>query len=314
MNEQEKWQAVLARDSRCDGAFVYAVGSTGIYCRPTCPSRRPKREFVQFFDRPAQAEDAGYRPCRRCHPDKSERQEPNLALMQTVCRYIDENLERPPTLGDLAARFNLSPYHLQRTFKRIVGVTPKQYAAAQRAERLRTALRTGNTATEAIYEAGYQSGSSAYVEAGTHLGMTPDRFRRGGASETIDYAITPCPLGKLLVAATAQGICAVRLGDSETELESNSGRGVSCGDADTRRPPIAAVDFTDNGLSRRCPAAPRPPAGHPGNCVSTTSMDGFASHPVRQHALLQRGRSDYRPADCCPRRGKRLRQQPNRGW
>ncbi|MCB0199492.1 MAG: bifunctional DNA-binding transcriptional regulator/O6-methylguanine-DNA methyltransferase Ada [Anaerolineae bacterium] len=219
MNEQEKWQAVLARDNGFDGMFVYAVGSTGIYCRPSCPSRRPRREMVRFFDRPTQAEDAGFRACLRCHPDQTERPEPNLALMQAVCRYIDENPEHPPTLDDLAQRFHLSPYHLQRTFKRIIGVTPKQYAAAQRSQRLRTALKSGNTTTEAIYDAGYGSSSSAYAEAGTHLGMTPDRFRSGGADEAINYTITPSPLGMLLVAATETGICAVRLGDSEADLE-----------------------------------------------------------------------------------------------
>ncbi|MEZ4767441.1 MAG: bifunctional transcriptional activator/DNA repair enzyme AdaA [Caldilineales bacterium] len=166
MNEQEKWQAVLAHDRNFDGQFVYAVASTGIYCRPSCPSRRPKREHVQFFDRPQQAEDAGFRSCLRCHPDQETLNEPNLALMQAVCRYIDDHPDQPPKLDDLARRFNLSPYHLQRTFKRIVGVTPRQYAAAQRTERLRAGLKASASATEAIYDAGYGSSSSAYEEAG----------------------------------------------------------------------------------------------------------------------------------------------------
>lgn len=312
MNEQEKWQAVLARDSEFDGMFVYAVGSTGIYCRPSCPSRRPRREVVQFFDRPALAEDAGYRPCRRCHPDQAERPEPNLALMQAVCRYIDENPEHPPTLDDLAERFHLSPYHLQRTFKRIIGVTPKQYAAAQRSQRLRTALKAGNTATEAIYDAGYGSSSSAYGEAGTYLGMTPDRFRRGGANEAIDYTITPCPLGKLLVAATANGICAVCLGDSETELESTLAEEFPAakrlrGDRRLQQWVAPIADYLDGA---------RPHLDLPLDIQATAFQrqvwTALQAIPYGSTRILQRCRHSHRPTDGGARRGKRLRQQPGR--
>lgn len=218
MQETAMWQAVAIRDGQFDGEFVFAVRTTGIYCRPSCPARRPRRENVLFFERPAQAEAAGYRPCQRCHPAQTARPEPNLELVQAVCRAIDEQADRPPTLEQLGRQFGMSPFHLQRTFKRIVGVTPKQYAAAQRAERLKRHLKEKSTVTEAIYEAGYSSSSSAYVETAGQLGMTPAAYRHGGPSAAIAYTIVPCPLGKLLVAATPHGLCAVRLGDSEQEL------------------------------------------------------------------------------------------------
>ena len=212
------WQAVTDRDRRYDGRFVYAVRSTGIYCRPSCPSRRPRREQVQFFDGPDAAMQAGFRPCRRCQPDKATVEDPNLGLVEQMCRYLAESDDYSPTLEDLSARFHMSPYHLQRTFKRIVGVTPKQYAAAQRAERLKTRLKEKQTVTEALYEAGYSSSSTAYSQFTGQLGMTPATYRRGGQNTVIVYSITPCPLGSLLVAATSKGVCAVRLGDSEEEL------------------------------------------------------------------------------------------------
>lgn len=218
MQEAALWEAVVARDSRHDGTFVFAVRSTGIYCRPSCPSRRPRRERVQFFAQPIEAEAAGFRPCQRCHPQQATRPEPHLALVLAICRAIDDQDDRPPTLAELGQQLGMSPYHLQRTFKRIVGVTPKQYAAAQRAARLKQHLKEKTTVTEAIYEAGYPSSSSAYGEASGQLGMTPATYRRGGPATTITYAITPCPLGYLLVAATSQGICAVRLGDAAEEL------------------------------------------------------------------------------------------------
>jgi AraC family transcriptional regulator of adaptative response/methylated-DNA-[protein]-cysteine methyltransferase len=206
------------RNKAYDGTFVYAVRSTGIYCRPSCPARRPRREQVQFFDRPAAAEQAGFRPCRRCQPHKTTVDDPNLALVEQVCRYLAESDDHTPTLEDLSQRFHMSPHHLQRTFKRIVGVTPKQFAAAQRAERLKTHLKEKQTVTEALYEAGYPSSSSAYGQSAGELGMTPATYRRGGRNTDIVYTITACPLGYLLVAATTKGICSVRLGDSADEL------------------------------------------------------------------------------------------------
>lgn len=218
MDETMMWQAVTARAAQYDDEFVFAVRTTGIYCKPSCPARRPQRENVRFFQQPAQAEEAGFRPCQRCHPNQAMPPEPNLALMQAVCQTIDNQADRPPTLAELGQQFGMSPFHLQRTFKRIVGVTPKQYAAARRAERLKRRLKENLTVTEAIYEAGYSSSSSAYGEATGQLGMTPAVYRRGGQATTITFAIVPCPLGYLLVAATPMGLCAVRLGDSREEL------------------------------------------------------------------------------------------------
>jgi AraC family transcriptional regulator of adaptative response/methylated-DNA-[protein]-cysteine methyltransferase len=219
MQESVMWQALLNRDRQYDGQFVFAVRTTGVCCRPSCPARRPRRENVCFFDQPAEAEAAGYRPCQRCHPAQTMPPEPNLALVQAICRAIDEQVDRPPTLEQLGRQFAMSPFHLQRTFKRIVGITPKQYAAAQRAERLKQHLKERSTVTEAIYEAGYSSSSSAYVETNGQLGMTPAAYRRGGPATAVAYTIVPSPLGQLLVAATERGLCAVRLGDSADALE-----------------------------------------------------------------------------------------------
>ena len=141
MEREDLWTAVLERDAACDGAFVYAVDSTGIYCRPSCPSRKPRREQVRFYFLPAEAEAAGFRPCLRCHPAGEAPDDPNVALMGEVCRYLEQCDERIPTLDELSARFGLSPYHLQRTFKRIVGVSPRQYAGVYRQARFKTALK-----------------------------------------------------------------------------------------------------------------------------------------------------------------------------
>lgn len=221
MNEQTYWQAVLERNREFDGAFVYAVRSTGIYCRPSCPARRPKRNHVQFFGQPEQAEIAGFRACRRCHPRESTQPEPRLALIQQVCSLLDEHVEMPLTLAELAQQFNVSQYHLQRTFKRIVGITPRQYADTQRLERLKANLGKGEMVTNAIYDAGYASSSTLYQQTSAQLGMTPTTYQRGGQATAIAYTITPCSLGFLLVAATAKGICAVRLGDTSPQLEAS---------------------------------------------------------------------------------------------
>jgi AraC family transcriptional regulator, regulatory protein of adaptative response / methylated-DNA-[protein]-cysteine methyltransferase len=218
MEEIEYWEAVCSRNRAFDGVFVYAVRSTGIFCRPSCPSRRPRREHVQFFDSSAEAERAGFRACRRCQPEKRTSDEPNLALVQRICRYLTESRDEIPTLAELAQEFHLSPYHLQRTFKRIVGVTPRQYAEAQRLERFKAGLRQGDSVTDALYEAGYPSNSSAYTQAARQFGMSPTAYKRGGATD-ITYALTESPLGWLLVAGTTKGLCAVRLGDSPAALE-----------------------------------------------------------------------------------------------
>jgi AraC family transcriptional regulator of adaptative response/methylated-DNA-[protein]-cysteine methyltransferase len=173
---------------------------------------------VTFFTDAAAAAAAGYRPCRRCQPDQTARDEPNLALIEQVCAYLEQPHDRPPTLAELSARFGLSSYHLQRTFKRIVGVTPRQYAAEGRLTRFRGELRAGQPVTDALYDAGFQSSSAAHADAAERLGMTPAHYRRGAPATRIVYAIAPCALGWLLVAATERGLCAVRLGDSAEGL------------------------------------------------------------------------------------------------
>ena len=218
MNEERYWQAVQMRDTNADGLFIYAVRSTGIYCRPTCPSRRPNREQVVFFQLPAAAERAGFRPCRRCRPEEADVREPQVELVQRACGYIAEQLDRAPTLDDIGRAVGLSPYHLQRTFKRIMGITPRQYADACRLGQLKARLKEGDDVTTALYEAGYSSSSRLYEQAPARLGMTPATYRRGGVGAHIRYAIANSPLGRLLVAATERGVCFVSLGDSDAEL------------------------------------------------------------------------------------------------
>jgi AraC family transcriptional regulator of adaptative response/methylated-DNA-[protein]-cysteine methyltransferase len=218
MNEERYWQAVQARDTGADGLFIYAVRSTGIYCRPTCPSRRPNRDQVVFFRLPAAAEQAGFRACRRCHPNMSAMREPQVELVQRACRYIAEHSERAPTLDEIGRVVGLSPHHLQRTFKRIMGVTPRQYAEAHRLGSFKARLKQGDDVTTALYEAGYGSSSRLYEQAPARLGMTPATYRRGGLGARIAYTIVASPLGRLLVAATARGVGFVSLGDDDAAL------------------------------------------------------------------------------------------------
>jgi AraC family transcriptional regulator of adaptative response/methylated-DNA-[protein]-cysteine methyltransferase len=247
MEETEYWEAVRSRDGAFDGVFVYAVRSTGIYCRPSCPSRRPRREYIRYFETPDDAEREGYRACRRCQPDKRTPDEPNLALVQRICRYLSEPRDQIPTLDELAQEFHLSPYHLQRTFKRIVGVTPRQYAEAQRLERFKAGLKQGESVTDALYDAGYPSNSSAYTQAARQFGMTPAAYRAGGAA-AIAYTVAESPLGWLLVAGTTKGLCAVRLGDSPAALEAElasefPAAGVTRDDTGLGAPVMALMDY-----------------------------------------------------------------------
>src|SRR5438067_179550 len=216
--DDTRWEAVVARDRRADGEFVYAVRSTGIYCRPSCASRRPRRSVVSFFDDPAHAELAGFRACRRCRPRELAAADPWVDKIRRACVYL-ANVDGHPSLAMLARRIGGSPYHLQRNFKRLVGVSPREYADAVRLRKVKTRLRRGDPVTGAMLDAGYGSSSRFYERAVPKLGMSPSVYRRGGAGMSIKYAIVDSPLGRLLVGATPRGVCAVAMGASDAELE-----------------------------------------------------------------------------------------------
>ena len=219
LNEHLLWQAVVDRDSRWDGAFVYGVKSTRIYCRPTCPSRRPHRDRVTFFAAAAAAEHAGFRACRRCGPSNAEMESPAVARVRRLCTAIAHQPDVRLTLPMLARAARISPYHLLRTFKQLLGITPREYASACREGCLRGHLRAARRVTDAAYEAGYGSGSRVYERSNRTLGMTPRTYADGGAGVTVRYAIADGPMGNLLVASTSRGVCSIKLGESVAELE-----------------------------------------------------------------------------------------------
>ncbi|CAJ0681394.1 bifunctional DNA-binding transcriptional regulator/O6-methylguanine-DNA methyltransferase Ada [Ralstonia mannitolilytica] len=212
-----RWARVLARDPSADGQFVYAVKTTGVYCQPSSPSRLPRPENVEFFDTPAEAEAAGYRPSRRAGPDQTTVRAQQAALVARACRRI-EAADTPPTLDMLAEEAGLSPYHFHRLFKSVTGLTPKAYADAHRARKLRAQLERGSTVTEAIYDAGFNASSRFYEASDSVLGMTPSRYRAGGAQTTIRFAVGECSLGSILVAQSDRGICAILMGDDPDAL------------------------------------------------------------------------------------------------
>lgn len=217
-NQSQRWQAVMARDAAQDGKFVFAVSSTGVYCRPSCPSKRPRRENVTFFGKPDEAEKAGYRACLRCRP-RAIGGNARMELVKAVCRYIEQHLDEPVTLARLGSEFRQSPFHLQRTFKAVLGVTPRAYADSCRMNQLKSNLRAGHSVTRAMYDAGYSSSSRLYERTASQLGMTPDKYRRGAIAAPIRYTFADSPLGRMLVAATDKGICAIQFADSDDELE-----------------------------------------------------------------------------------------------
>lgn len=216
--EATRWRAVLTRDPRFDGRFVYGVQSTGIYCRPSCAARRPRREQVVFFAVPVAAERAGFRACRRCRPQAIVA-DPRQQLVERATRVIEKNADAPLTLAALAAEVGVSPHYLQRTFKRWMGVSPRLYQEARRLESFKARVRQGQGVTRALYEAGYGSSSRLYERAPARLGMTPATYQKGGPGMSIHYTTAASPLGRLLVARTERGICAVSLGDSDAALE-----------------------------------------------------------------------------------------------
>ena len=215
--EDARWEAVRTRDRRADGQFVFAVLTTGIYCRPGCPSRMPRRENVRFFQRSEDAAKAGFRPCKRCRPDGASLRQRQTEAIARACRLIRE-AEEPPSLVTLAEATGISRYHFHRLFKEIVGMTPKQYAAADRSERVRRGLGRSSSVTEAIFDAGFNSSSRFYEAADRTLGMAPRAYRDGGMGMTIRYAVSTCSVGEMLVAATERGVCAIHFGDDTNAL------------------------------------------------------------------------------------------------
>jgi AraC family transcriptional regulator, regulatory protein of adaptative response / methylated-DNA-[protein]-cysteine methyltransferase len=217
VDDESRWTAVLGRDAGADGRFVYAVASTGIYCRPSCPSRRPRRAQVSFYPTPADAEAAGFRACRRCAPARDETDAHRR--VRQAREYLERHADDTVTLDRLARVVGLSPYHLQRSFKRTMGMSPKAYASQLRMDRMKAGLREGDTVTRATFGAGYTSLSRAYDDARSRLGMTPGEYRRGGQGIHIRYTVLDTDLGALLVAATDLGVCSVKLGDDAAALE-----------------------------------------------------------------------------------------------
>jgi AraC family transcriptional regulator of adaptative response/methylated-DNA-[protein]-cysteine methyltransferase len=216
--EDSQWQAVVTRDSASDGKFVFAVSSTGVYCRPSCPARRPRRENVTFFRRPQEAESAGFRECMRCRP-KALNGNSRQAMIKSICRYIEQHLDEPITLAQLGAEFRQSPFHLQRTFKSVLGITPKQYADSCRMRGFRQNLKAGHSVTRAMHEAGYSSTSRLYSRTAAELGMEPGKYRRGAIAAPVRYTCADSPLGRILIAATDKGICSIQFASSDEELE-----------------------------------------------------------------------------------------------
>ena len=212
-----RWQQILARDPSADSLFWYSVITTGVYCRPSCPSRAARPEHVRLHDSLAQARATGCRPCLRCNPDGLSRQQDNAALVTRACRLLEQG-EQAPGLAQLAQRLGRSTSHVQRTFKALTGVTPKAYAAALRAERIRTELRLAPNITRAMYLAGFSSSGQFYRHSEAILGMSPTTYQSGGACETLKFAVGECSLGAILVASSAKGVVCVTLGDEAEPL------------------------------------------------------------------------------------------------
>lgn len=216
ITDDDRWQAVVERDADADGQFVFAVQTTGIFCRPSCRAKHALRKNVRFFADAEQALAAGFRPCKRCQPDKNSAQQHRLDKIAHACQLLEQ--ESPLTLDELAQQVAMSPYHLHRLFKATTGMTPKAWQQSWRARRLRDALAKGMPVTQAILNAGFPDSSSYYRQADQALGMTAKQFRKGGDNVSVRYSLADCALGRCLVAASERGICAILLGDDDATL------------------------------------------------------------------------------------------------
>ncbi len=271
--------------------FVFAVSSTGVFCRPSCPARRPRRENVQFFEHATAAEQAGYRACLRCRP-KAVDGNPQSALVREMCRYIEQNIEDRLTLAVLAGKFRRSTFHLQRMFKSVLGVSPKAYIDACRLRQVKQSLQAGHDVTTSLYAAGYGSSSRLYERTASQLGMTPEKYRRGAVAAVVRFTIAPSPLGRMLIAATDKGICAIQFADSDEELQQGLMREFPF--AARRRDDAAlgrmageswATDGRAGGESGVIVAA-----RHSRDGVSAARVGAPATDSARADAVLQRGR------------------------
>ena len=218
LTDEAKWKAVLSRNNSYDGAFVFALRSTGIYCRPSCPAKRSNRENVVFFAGPDEAEQSNFRACRRCNP-RDVGASSGAVWVYEICAFIDANLGKRLTLSTLAAQAKLSPFYLQRAFKKVLGVSPRQYVEARRLAKMKRFLRDGETVNNSLYNAGFSSRSRVYEKITSGLGANPGAIRQGGRGLQIQYTIVDSPVGRLLVAATERGVCAVCMGDSDSTVE-----------------------------------------------------------------------------------------------
>ena len=297
---------------RHDGEFVFAVSTTGVYCRPSCPARRPRRENVTFFPRPEQAEKAGFRACLRCRP-KSVSGNPQSDCVKAICRYIEQHLDEPVTLERLGKVFRQSPFHLQRRFKAALGITPREYADSCRLRLLKRNLQAGDNVTRAMYDAGYGSSSRLYEKTASQLGMTPDKYRRGAIAATVRYACADSPLGRMLIAATDRGICAIQFARSDGELIEGLKREFPFA---ARKPDegglqawVAALLSKMTGKRIECCFA----SGYSRDRISAARVDLSAVDPVRRDTVLRPSSEGDWPAQRQPGRGARLRHQSRRG-
>ncbi len=235
-NEDQRWNALKERDENADGIFYFAVLTTGVYCKPSCGARLPNRENVSFHDTVTAAEQCGYRACKRCKPSSPPLTARHSEIVESVCRFID-NCEEEPNLAAMAEQAGMSPHYFNRTFKKITGLTPKQYVIGLRSEAIKAELTNGSTVTSALYSAGYNTASRFYEGAKPRLGMSPSKFRAGGKNIEIRYTIEPCWLGRVLVAATDKGVCSILFGDTEGELKQDL----------TARFPQASLELSEKG-------------------------------------------------------------------
>lgn len=283
--DEARWQAVQRRDAAQDGQFYYAVTTTGVYCRPSCPSRRPQRGNVRFFSDPAAAQAAGFRACLRCKPGE-------VASVQRAVAQAQELLdtaEPAPTLAQLGAAVGLSPFHLQRVFKAALGVSPKGYALARRSQLLKAELRGGSSVTTALYDAGHASPRTLYDPATDQLGMSPGSYRRGGAGQTIRYTVAESSLGPMLVAATERGLCAVRFGDGAalvSELEAEYPRATLEADAATLQSYLSALHAELAGRGTALQTLPSDVAGTEFQRRVWAVLRGIPSGETRSYAQV----------------------------